>query len=87
MEERCDEVQRVSSRTGKPRRSETRFNSCILHLQPFAKMPPLTEYELERQANIERNQQLLKSMGILNAEVAPSRKVVRLEPQNKQQLR
>ncbi|KAI5117582.1 hypothetical protein M0805_004577 [Coniferiporia weirii] len=36
-------------------------------------MPRLTEYELERQANIERNQLLLKSLGIFHAEVAPTK--------------
>ncbi|KAH8111579.1 hypothetical protein DFH11DRAFT_1612409 [Phellopilus nigrolimitatus] len=36
-------------------------------------MPRLTEYELERQANIERNQKLMMSLGILDAEVAPKK--------------
>lgn len=36
-------------------------------------MPRLTEYELERLANIERNNELLKSLGIFKAEVAPSK--------------
>ena len=36
-------------------------------------MPVLTEYELERQANIERNQAILQSLGIFQAEVGPSK--------------
>ena len=37
-------------------------------------MPPLTEYELERQANIERNRRILKELGLYDGlEVAPSR--------------
>ncbi|EJC99539.1 uncharacterized protein FOMMEDRAFT_160606 [Fomitiporia mediterranea MF3/22] len=36
-------------------------------------MPRLTEYEIERLQNIERNQALLKKLGIFKAEVAPSK--------------
>lgn len=36
-------------------------------------MPQLTEYELERQANIERNQAILQSLGIFQADVGPSK--------------
>ena len=36
-------------------------------------MPKLTDYELERQANIERNKALLQAIGIYHAEVAPLR--------------
>ena len=37
-------------------------------------MPPLTEYELERQANIERNKRILKELGLDDGlKVAPSR--------------
>ena len=55
---------------------------CTQSLTQFSQRPPLamprlSEYELERQANIQRNQELLKSLGIFNAEVAPSRKAVR----------
>ena len=55
---------------------------CTQPLAQFSQRPPLamprlSEYELERQANIQRNQELLKSLGIFNAEVAPSRKTVR----------
>lgn len=36
-------------------------------------MPKLTDYELERQANIKRNKALLQAIGVYHAEVAPSR--------------
>ena len=36
-------------------------------------MPRLTEYELERLANIERNNELMKSLGLFKPEVAPSK--------------
>lgn len=35
--------------------------------------PPLTKYELERQANIERNKELLRKLGLEGLEVAPSK--------------
>lgn len=69
---------RSPSRVRVPPRHDNRDLTLIPSLI-FPAMPKLTDYELERQANIERNKALLQAIGIYHAEVAPSRETEQLK--------
>ena len=50
-------------------------------------MSQLTEYEIQRLANIERNQAALRSLGIFQTDVGPSKaKAVRTDMNNRLKL-